>query len=128
LFSLQIISFTSFQEIVLIFFYSIPGALEGYAKLAASNFKNEVLSRFMLEGDQKNPIDYAKDVKVPVLLQVGEKDTLASPKSAEITAKILGERAELKKYPFDHFDFYLGKPFERTVKDQITFFKKHLGN
>jgi len=55
-----------------------PGAFEGYSKLVSSDFKNEVCARVLLMGHGHNPIDCAKDVQCPVLLQVCEKDNLVN--------------------------------------------------
>jgi uncharacterized protein len=38
----------------------------------------------------------------------------------------LGKYAEVKHYPIGHFDIYMGDNFERSVRDQIAFFKKNL--
>lgn len=103
-----------------------PGAFEGYAKLTSAGFINEVCARAILMTAGFNPIDYAKDVQCPVLIQVCEKDNLVPMSSAIETAKILGEYAEVKKYPIGHFDIYLGEYFEKSVSDQIGFFNKHL--
>lgn len=103
-----------------------PGAFEGYAKLASTRFINEVCARALLMTGGFNPIDHAKDVQCPVLIQICEKDNLVSMSSALETANILGEYAEVKQYPIGHFDIYLGENFEKSVGDQIEFFKKHL--
>lgn len=102
------------------------GAFEGYAKIASPGFINEVCVRTLLMTGGFNPIDYAEDVQCPVLLQICEKDNFISMNSALKTAKILGEYAEVKQYPFGHFDIHLGDNFEKSVRDQIEFFKKHL--
>ena len=103
-----------------------PGAYEGYSKLVSPGFINEVCARILLRAYGHNPIDYAKDVQCPVLLQICEKDNLVSEKSYKGMAKILGELAQVKKYPIGHFDIYLGENFEKAVSDQIEFLKKHL--
>lgn len=72
------------------------------------------------------PIEYAKNVRCPMLLQICEKDNLVSINSIIETAKRLGEYAEVKRYPIGLFDIYLGDHFEKSVCDQIAFFKKHL--
>ena len=77
--------------------------------------------------DGFNPLDFAAEVKCPVLLQVCQKDNLVSPSSAAHTAEILGDKAELIAYPIGHFDIYSGEHFENAVRDQIEFFQKHLG-
>jgi len=103
-----------------------PGAFEGYAKLASAGFVNQVCARALLTSHGFNPIDYARDVKCPVLIQVCEKDNLAPMASAFRTAEVLGQSAEVKTYPVGHFDIYAGEYFEKSVGDQIAFLKKHL--
>jgi fermentation-respiration switch protein FrsA (DUF1100 family) len=102
-----------------------PGAFDGYSKLASPNFVNLVCARAILTTQGHNPVDYAQDVHCPVLLQICEKDNLVSEASYKKTADILGEHAEVKKYPIGHFDIYTGEHFEKAVNDQITFLKKH---
>jgi len=103
-------------------------AFDGYSKIVPSGFVNEVCARILLRSQGYNPIDHAKDVKCPMLLQICEKDNLVSKNSYQGTAKILGKLVDLKIYPIGHFDIYDGKYFEKAVSDQIAFFKKHLLN
>lgn len=103
-----------------------PGAFYGYSKLVSPSFKNEVCARALLMSHGHFPIEYAKSVRCPVLLQICEKDNLVSMNSTLETAKRLGEYAEVKRYPIGHFDIYSGDHFEKSVSDQIEFFKKHL--
>jgi fermentation-respiration switch protein FrsA (DUF1100 family) len=103
-----------------------PGAFDGYAKLAAAGFVNEVCARVLLESHGNNPIDHARYVRCPVLLQICEQDNLVSMGSGLRTAEILGDYAQVKQYPIGHFDIYVGEDFERAVGDQLAFFKKHL--
>ena len=103
-----------------------PGAFDGYSELVPPGFINEVCARILLRTHGHNPINYAKDVQCPVLLQICEKDNLVSKSSYLGTAKILGKYAEVKIYPIGHFDIYVGEDFEKAVSDQIAFFKKYL--
>jgi uncharacterized protein len=103
-----------------------PQALKAYTELAQPGFINEVCARYFLTSTEFSPIDHAKDVQCPVLIQICEKDNLVSMSSALKTAKILGKYAEVKRYPIGHFDIYSGEHFERSVEDQVEFFKKHL--
>jgi len=103
-----------------------PGAYDGYAKLAQTGIVNEVCARAILTTGGYNPVKYVKDVHCPVLIQVCENDNLVSPKSAEKVVGILGEKAEIKRYPIGHFDIYTGDHYEQAVRDQIEFFKKIL--
>jgi hypothetical protein len=102
------------------------GSFEGYAKLVPPSFINEVCARAILTTGGYNPVDYAKDVHCPALIQVCEKDNLVSINSADKIAAIMGTRAEIKRYPIGHYDIYSGKHFEQSVSDQIAFFKKYL--
>nr|HPM62302.1 hypothetical protein [Methanoregulaceae archaeon] len=68
----------------------------------------------------------ARHIRCPVLLQICDHDTLVSLKSLEETAKILGDLAEVKHYPFGHFEIYTDSGFEQSVRDEIAFFKRHL--
>jgi len=103
-----------------------PGAFEGYASLVSPGFINEVCPREILTTHGYSPIHNAKEVQCPVLIQICEKDNLVSMESALETAKILGDYAEVKRYPIGHFDIYSGENFERSVEDQVAFFRRHL--
>ena len=102
-------------------------AYEAFAQIAQDNFVNEACARIIIRGDKYRPIRYAPTVRCPVLLQICEKDQLVSVESIEETGRILGQRAEIRRYPIGHFDVYFGKNHETSVRDQIEFFKKHLG-
>ncbi len=104
-----------------------PGAFEGYSQLAPPDFINEVCARVLLTTQGNNPIDYAKDVMCPVLLQVCEQDNLVSAKSYKDTAEILGKYAEVQLFPIGHFGIYTGTHFDKAVRAQIEFFKKNFG-
>lgn len=104
-----------------------PGAFEGYSSLAAASFKNEVCARLALTNDHSlNPINFAGDVRCPVLLQPCEKDNIVALSGSLRAAEILGDKAVLKQYPVGHFDIYFGEYFEQGVTDQIGFFAVHL--
>ncbi len=105
-------------------FFPISDAYEGYRKLASKNFINEVCARVILRSHGFRPDKHIRDVRCPVLIQICDHDSLA-PISAE-TEKELSKYAEIKHYPIGHFDIYTGENFEKSVNDQIKFFKKHL--
>ncbi len=104
----------------------ISEAYEAYSKLARGNFINEGCARILIRGDKYRPITHAKKVRCPVLLQICDHDTMTPISATEKTAKILGKYAEVKRYPIAHFDIYTGENFERSVCDQLDFFKRHL--
>jgi fermentation-respiration switch protein FrsA (DUF1100 family) len=101
-------------------------AFEAFGRLAPEGFVNEACARIIVRGDKYRPIKYAHDVRCPVFLQICEKDQLVPVKSVEETGKILAQHARIVRYPIGHFDVYFGKNFDRSVRDQIDFFRKHL--
>ena len=105
-------------------FLPLADAYDGYSKLASENFINEICARVILRSHGFRPDKQIQNVRCPVLVQICDHDSLA-PISAE-TEKELRKYAEVKRYPIGHFDIYVGDDFERSVSDQLDFFKKHL--
>ena len=105
-------------------FFPISDAYNGYSKLASENFINEVCARVILRSHGFKPVEHLQNVQCPILIQICDHDSLAII-SAE-TAKELEKYAEVKHYPIGHFDIYTGDNFEKSVSDQLEFFKKHL--
>ena len=104
-------------------FFPISDAYEGYRKVVSKNFINEVCARVILRSHGYRPDKHIQNVRCPVLIQICDYDSLA-PIRAE-TEKELSKYAEIKHYPIGHFDIYTGENFEKSVSDQIEFFKKH---
>jgi len=102
-------------------------AYDGYSKLVRLDFVNEACARIAIRGDKYRPVKKAKNVRCPVLLQICEHDSFTPLSAAEEAERCLGEYAEVKLYPIGHFDIYSGEDFERSLSDQLEFFKKHLG-
>ncbi len=105
-------------------FFPFSDAYEGYSKLASENFVNEICARVILRSHGFRPVEHLRNVQCPILIQICDNDSLA-PISAE-TAKELEKYAEVKHYPIGHFDIYIGDDFEKSISDQLEFFKKHL--
>ncbi len=99
-------------------------AYGGYSWLVSENFVNEVCARFILRSHGYDPLEHIRKVRCPVLIQICDHDSLA-PISTE-AEKELRKYAEVRHYPIGHFDIYVGSDFEKSVSDQIAFFKKHL--
>jgi len=99
---------------------------DAFRRLMPEGYVNEACARIIIRGDKYRPIKYARHIRCPVLLQICGHDTLVSLKSLEETAKILGDLAEVKHYPFGHFEIYTDSGFEQSVRDEIAFFKRHL--
>jgi pimeloyl-ACP methyl ester carboxylesterase len=104
-----------------------PDAEPGYMALvpAGSSWHNDVAARVALRVAGYSPGKQAKNVRCPLLVQVADDDSVA-PAQAAVDAANAAPRGELRRYPFGHFDVYLGDPFERAVADQLAFFANHL--
>ena len=101
-------------------------AYDGYSKFASDNFINETCARIAIRGDKYRPVKHAGNVSCPVLLQICEHDSITPKSAVKETEKMLGKFAEVKYYPIGHFDIYFGDNFEKSVCDQLDFFKKYL--
>lgn len=101
-------------------------AYETLGKLASENFINEACARICIRIDKYRPIKHSDKVRCPVLLQICDKDIGTPMSIVKEIEKRLGKLAEVIHYPIDHFDIYIGDNFEKSVSDQLDFFKKHL--
>jgi hypothetical protein len=102
------------------------GVLDLFQETAPDDFVNEVCARIILRSDGYRPVEHARDVRCPVLLQICDRDTFTPLSAAQETEKNLGQYAKVKHYPIGHFDIYTGENFEKAVNDQLDFFKEHL--
>ena len=100
--------------------------MEAFEQLAPPDYANEACARIAIRGDKYRPIKHAGNVRCPTLLQICEEDDLIPNSAVEKAAKILGDLAEVKRYPIGHFDIYQGAHFEASIADQIAFLKRHL--
>jgi fermentation-respiration switch protein FrsA (DUF1100 family) len=102
------------------------GAWNFFNQIAPDDFINKVSARILIRMDKYHPIKHTSKINCPVLLQVCDKDISLPLRVVEKAEKNLREFAELIRYPVDHFDIYIGENFEKAVRDQLDFFKKHL--
>jgi len=105
-----------------------PGALEGYTALAGPTWRNEVCARVALEVAFNRPIRFASRLRTPLLVQVGDNDSVTPPASSRRTAARAGTFGELLSYPVDHFDVYDGPEQQAALADQIDFLDRHLAS
>jgi len=102
------------------------GAYRAFSSLAPADFRNEICARILIRMDKYKPVKYVAGVRCPLLLQVCEQDIATPPALVNRAAALLGSRGEVIRYPIDHFDIYTGENFEKSVNDQLSFFRKHL--
>ncbi len=72
------------------------------------------------------PIRYAKEVTCPALIIGAETDTLFPPTGPKKMADKM-KNAQYISLPMNHFDPYVGEPFEKIVKVMGDFLKDNLG-
>ncbi len=99
---------------------------EDFVKLLPDNYVNQACARIILRTSSYRPVETAHNIQCPVLLQISENDSIIPRNASEETIRKLGSKAEVKHYPIGHFEIYTGDSFERSVGEQLDFFKKHL--
>lgn len=67
----------------------------------------------------------AEQLRMPVLMCVGDRDLQASPRFAAHVASRM-KNVELHRYPVGHFDVYTGALFEEISAVQAEFLRRHL--
>jgi len=102
------------------------GAVEGFRTIAPKDFRWEVAARIAVLAGFYRPVRSAQQVRCPALIQICQNDSVVPPEAAEAVARIMGDRAEVCRYPLEHFDPYIGENFERSVTDEIDFLCRHL--
>jgi dienelactone hydrolase len=81
---------------------------------------NGVNGTFGIEIGLWRPGKNLSKVQAPILVCVCERDSVA-PAKQTISYARSAPRCELKVYPYDHFDIYVGEPYTVVAKDQLDF-------
>lgn len=92
----------------------------------AGRFHNRVAAGIALAIPWYEPGAKLRKPGAPVLMIVGEQDTLA-PAAFALEAAARSTRVELLRYPAGHFDAFRGQELERIVADELRFLNRHLG-
>ena len=105
---------------------ALDQAVEGIARLYGEHpWENRVCARIGLAVPLYRPVRWAGRVRCPLLIQVGEHDTLTPPKPARKAAE-RAPRGEFRSHPWGHFDFYFDEAFKVTSDEQVAFLRRHL--
>lgn len=104
-----------------------PDAWAGYLQLVPSglDFTNKVAARVALRIISSFPGRRAGELACPVLFCVCEPDSIA-PSRATLKHAVKAPKGQINLYREGHFDIYVGEPFERVVRDQISFLKRNV--
>ncbi len=104
---------------------TLDGCYEDYLSIAGPTWVNEVDADVALELGSRDPAKAAKQLRVPMLVQIADFDRSAPPRAAAKAA--FSARAEVRHYPCDHFDVWPGKQwFDATSSHQVSFLTRTL--
>ena len=104
---------------------TLDGAYESYTALAGPSWRNEVDAAVGLEVGRIRATGWAKRLRCPLLVQIGDFDRFVPPASVVKTA--VAGRAQVHHYPCDHFDVWPGNDwFDKAVGDQVAFLTRTL--
>jgi uncharacterized protein len=112
-----------------------PGALAGMTsedsepgmrQIAGPTWRNEVTARAVFAEWTNRAITRMDKLHCPILVQIADRDAIAPPAAARAAAWRAKGRVEVREYPCEHFEVYLGWR-ERVVADQLHFLRRHLG-
>jgi pimeloyl-ACP methyl ester carboxylesterase len=97
-------------------------AESGYLTLVPKgfSFRNEVAARVVLRIIGHSPGRIARTSKIPTLLCVCAKDSVA-PAKATLRHAAKMPAAQVQLYPVGHFDIYSGEGFASVITDQTAF-------
>ncbi len=95
-------------------------ALQGHG----SRWRNEMRARPSQPAATFRPVRAADRLRCPMLVCLGEDDTIVPPRPIE-KAAAKAPRGEIRRYPMNHAGGFL-EEFEQVVGDQIAFLERSL--
>lgn len=104
-----------------------PDVVDGYLGLVPTGqtITNGVAARVGLRIPLSRPGRQAKNVAAPILFCVCDADTVAPPGPTRKYAA-QAPNSTVVRYPFGHFDIYVGDAFEKAIADQIAFLHREV--
>ena len=88
-----------------------------------ADIDDRVAARLALVVAAYRPGGAAGRVSCPILLCICMPDSVA-PAAATLRHAQRAPRAQIKTYPYGHFEIYTGEPFEHAIADQIAFLER----
>jgi dienelactone hydrolase len=103
----------------------LPGEADGFAAVvpADSPWRNEISPGVFATIAFHRPVRRAPNVHCPLWVGVGTRDISVSGKAIERLAA-RAPKAELHRYPYSHFEPFLGDGPGRVAADQIDFLRR----
>ncbi|MDP9228851.1 MAG: alpha/beta hydrolase, partial [Actinomycetota bacterium] len=96
-----------------------------YAALAGPSWRNEVAARVAFAEASNRATAQAEELRCPILIQSGARDSVSPPQSARRLAWKAKGFSELREYPCGHYGFLL-ELRDRVIDDQLHFLRRHL--
>jgi uncharacterized protein len=124
------------QEPLMIGAVGPPGSLAGLSTadsepgmlaIAGPTWRNEVTGRAVFAEWTNRAITRMDKLRCPILVQIADRDMIAPPAAARAAAWRAKGRVEVREYPCEHFDVYVGDWQKRVAADQLHFLRRHLG-
>ncbi|MGE2734515.1 alpha/beta hydrolase [Mycolicibacterium vaccae] len=104
---------------------ALDGAYESYTAMAGPTWRNEIDCAVGLEVLGVRTTPAAKKLRCPLLVQIADFDQYVPADAVAATAA--HGRAQVHRYPCDHFDVWPGHDwFDKTVEDQLAFARRTL--
>lgn len=102
-----------------------PDVVDGYLGLVppGQTITNAVAARVGLRIPLLRPGRQAKKVAAPILFCVCDTDTVA-PVGPTLEYAAQAPNSTVLRYPFGHFDIYVGEAFEAAIADQVEFLQR----
>jgi acetyl esterase/lipase len=101
---------------------ALPGEADGFAAAIpeGSPWRNEISPGVFLTVALHRPLVRASRIAGPVWVGMGESDVTVSARAVRRLADT-APRAELHRYPYDHFGAFIGDGPARVAADQVDF-------
>ncbi|MEO6792499.1 MAG: alpha/beta fold hydrolase [Mycobacterium sp.] len=102
------------------------GYYPAYIAMAGPTWRNEIDAQVGVQlGAYRPAAKHAAAIKCPMLVQIADFDRGAPPNAAAKAA--FAARAEVRRYPCDHFDvFHGGDWFDHVIDHQVGFLTRQL--
>lgn len=95
----------------------------GYRAIMGPSFRNEMRARDILPILVNRPVHSARKVKMPLLLVIAERDTIAPVSAVRAVARKARGRVRVESFDVGHFDIYAGETFEKSTAAQVDFLR-----
>jgi pimeloyl-ACP methyl ester carboxylesterase len=107
--------------------YENDEAIHHVNQIRGASWQNRIALRDFTRLPLFRPIQHARALPCRVQIVAADRDDLTPVGPALRMAKLLGERAELHRYPVGHFGVYTGELFQEVVAKQTKFLVRELG-